>query len=59
MRPRTPLDPDAILEALNASDGDIAAAALVLGVSERTLYRRMAEAGIQARIRYEKAATAA
>jgi transcriptional regulator with GAF, ATPase, and Fis domain len=44
-----------ILEALAASNHDVLAAATSLGMTERTLQRRMAELGIKARIRYELA----
>lgn len=45
-----------ILEALAASNHDVEAAATALGMTERTLQRRMAELGIKARIKYEQAA---
>lgn len=44
-----------ILESLAASNHDVYAAATALGLTERTLQRRMAELGIKARIRYELA----
>jgi transcriptional regulator of acetoin/glycerol metabolism len=59
MRTRTQLDPDAIVAALNASEGDVDVAAKELGVSARTLYRRMADHGIKPQVRYEREAAAA
>lgn len=53
MPTRKTLSPDAILVALRAANEDVAEAALLLNVTERTLQRRMAEVGIRARIRYE------
>lgn len=53
MPTRKTITPDAILVALRATDEDVAAAARLLNVTERTLQRRMAEVGIRARIRYE------
>ena len=47
-----------ILEALAASNHDVEAAATSLGLTARTLQRRMAELGIRARIRYEAASAA-
>ena len=47
-----------ILEALAASNHDVHATATCLGMTERTLQRRMAELGIKARIRYELAEAA-
>jgi transcriptional regulator with GAF, ATPase, and Fis domain len=47
-----------ILEALAASNHDVHATATALGMTERTLQRRMAELGIKARIRYELAEAA-
>jgi transcriptional regulator with GAF, ATPase, and Fis domain len=47
-----------ILEALAASNHDVHATAASLGMTERTLQRRMAELGIKARIRYELAEAA-
>lgn len=47
-----------ILEALAASNHDVQATATSLGMTERTLQRRMAELGIKARIRYELAEAA-
>jgi transcriptional regulator of acetoin/glycerol metabolism len=55
MRTRAPLTAAQILEALERAGGDLPAAARELGVSDRTLYRRMAEYGIRARLRYEPA----
>lgn len=48
-----------ILEALAASNHDVHATATSLGMTERTLQRRMAELGIRARIRYEAVQEAA
>lgn len=53
MPTRKQLSADTILIALRASGEDVAAAAVLLGVTERTLQRRMAELHIRARIRYE------
>jgi transcriptional regulator with GAF, ATPase, and Fis domain len=47
-----------ILEALAASNHDVHATATALGMTERTLQRRMADLGIKARIRYELAEAA-
>lgn len=56
MRPRNDINPDEIIAALNACEGDVAAAARRLEVSERTLYRRMTEYGIRAQRRYDREA---
>lgn len=53
MPTRKTITADAILVALRATNEDVAAAARLLNVTERTLQRRMAEVGIRARIRYE------
>lgn len=58
MTTRKALSADAILVALRAKDEDVEAAAALLGVTERTLQRRMAELHIRARIRYEVAPAA-
>ena len=58
MRPRTHISTDRILAALDAHQGNVEAAAVELGVSSRTLYRRMAEYGIKPRVRYEAAEAA-
>ena len=58
MRRRKPITRDQVLAALDSADHDVEAAARVLEVSGRTLYRRMAELGIKRSDRYE-AATAA
>ena len=58
MRPRTPITREQILAALDASDHDVDGAAARLGVSGRTLYRRMAELGIKKSDRYEAAEAA-
>ena len=47
-----------ILEALAASNHDVHATATALGMTERTLQRRMSDLGIKARIRYELAEAA-
>lgn len=52
MRPRTPLTAEQIVAALEGAEGDVEAAARILRVSGRTLYRRMAEYGIKPRVRY-------
>jgi transcriptional regulator with GAF, ATPase, and Fis domain len=51
--PRADYTADAIMVALKASDHDVARAARLLDVTERTLQRRMAALGIRARVRYE------
>ena len=51
MRTRFPLTPQDILNALTAAEGDLPAAAKALDISERTLYRRMAEFGIRRELR--------
>jgi DNA-binding NtrC family response regulator len=56
MRTRIPITNDQVTAALNDSDGDVKDAADRLGVSERTLRRRMRDYGIKARVRYEEAA---
>ena len=47
MRTRKPITEEQILAALYTSDGDVKAAAKALEVSDRTLYRRMADYGIR------------
>ncbi len=56
MRTRIPLSHEQVTAALNDSDGDVKDAATRLGISERTLRRRMRDYGIKARVRYEEAA---
>lgn len=58
MRTRKPISRDEILAALDATDHDVESAAVLLEVSGRTLYRRMAEYDIKARPRYEHTAAA-
>lgn len=58
MTTRKTLSADVILVALRASKEDVESAATLLGVTERTLQRRMAELNIRARIRYEVAEAA-
>ena len=58
MRRRTPITRDQILEALDSTDHDVERAAELLGVSGRTLYRRMAELGVKRSDRYEAAQAA-
>ena len=53
MRTRLPLTAPEIVDALRRCGGDIEAAAQYLDISSRTLYRRMAEYGIRARLIYE------
>lgn len=53
MRTRFPLTAQEIVDALRHCNGDVEAAAQYLDISTRTLYRRMAEFGIRARISYE------
>lgn len=57
MRTRIPLTPEQITEALNAT-GDQEQAADQLGVSARTLRRRIKEYEIKARVRFEQAEAA-
>jgi transcriptional regulator of acetoin/glycerol metabolism len=52
MRTRRPISAIDILRALEASKGHVAEAAKRLEVSDRTLYRRMAEFGIKSRLDY-------
>jgi transcriptional regulator of acetoin/glycerol metabolism len=54
MRPRTPITAEEILGTLSVSRGNLREAADLLGISERTLYRRMAEFGIKPRRSYER-----
>lgn len=56
MRTRRDLSPTEIESALEAHSGNVKAAAEFLGVSERTLYRRMAEFSIRAKVRYVREA---
>ena len=53
MRTRTPLTAHEIVDSLRQCRGDVDAAAQLLGISSRTLYRRMAEFGIRAHITYK------
>jgi len=53
MRTRLPLTAPEIVDALRQCRGDVEAAAQFLGISSRTLYRRMADYGIRARVSYE------
>ena len=53
MRTRFPLTAPEIVDALRQCRGDVEAAAQLLDISTRTLYRRMAEFGIRARVIYE------
>lgn len=48
-----------IMDALRLANDDVAVAAIDLGMTVRTLQRRMAELEIRARIRYEAPANAA
>ena len=58
MRRRKPLTREDILSALDVANHDVERAALLLEVSGRTLYRRMAELGIKRSDRYEAAEAA-
>ena len=58
MRTRKPITRDEILSALELAEHDVERAALLLEVSGRTLYRRMAELGIKRSDRYEAAEAA-
>ncbi len=49
MRPRTPITAEEILGTLSVCRGNLREAADLLGISERTLYRRMTEFGIRFR----------
>jgi len=55
MRTRTPITAQEILGTLSVCRGNLREAADLLGVSERTLYRRMAEFGIKPKRTYEQA----
>ncbi len=54
VRSRTPITAEEILGTLNVCRGNLREAADMLGISERTLYRRMAEYGIKPRRSYER-----
>lgn len=54
MRTRTDLTAEEILGTLSVCKGNVAQAADLLNVSERTLYRRMVEFGIKPRRSYER-----
>jgi DNA-binding NtrC family response regulator len=54
MRTKTPITAEEILGTLSVCKGDLRQAADMLGISERTLYRRMAEYGIKVRRNYER-----
>ena len=56
MRTRIPITPEQVTEALNAADGDVEAAAARLGVSARTLRRRIRDFGLKPRVQYTSAA---
>lgn len=58
MRPKTPITREQVLTALDAADHDVEKAGELLGVSGRTLRRRMAEYGIRRADRYEAAEAA-
>lgn len=53
MRTRKPLSREQILSALEATGHKVEEAGALLGVSGRTLRRRMAEYGMKPRVRYE------
>ena len=53
MPTRKSLNADEIMDALRLANDDVELAAIDLGMTVRTLQRRMAELGIRARIRYE------
>ncbi len=59
MRPRTPITAEEILGTLSICRGNLREAADMLAISERTLYRRMAEFGIKPKVSYERVAGAA
>lgn len=52
MRTRIPITVQQVTDALNAAHGDVEAAADQLGVSARTLRRRIREWGLKPQIRY-------
>lgn len=54
MRTRTPVTAEEILGTLSVCRGNLREAADLLNISERTLYRRMAEFGIKVRRNYER-----
>lgn len=53
MRTRIPIESEQIVAALNESNGDMKAAARLLEISDRTLYRRMADFGIRAKVEFQ------
>lgn len=65
MRTRVPITAKQIVDALNASDGDLTAAVKLINkatgwpVSERTVRRRMADFGIKSSVRYRVSKVAA
>lgn len=58
MRTPIPLTPEQVKQALNDANGDTAAAAQALGVSEKTLKRRIKKFALKPRVRYEVAEAA-
>lgn len=53
MRTRIKLEADEIVATLKQTQGDVEQAAELLDVSARTLYRRMRDYGIRARVQYD------
>ena len=58
MRTPIPLTPEQVTAALNAANGDTVKAATALGVSEKTLKRRIKKFGLKPRVQYEAASAA-
>jgi transcriptional regulator of acetoin/glycerol metabolism len=58
MRTPIPITAEQVTEALNAANGDTGEAADRLGVSEKTLKRRIKKFGLKPRVRYEVAEAA-
>lgn len=58
MRTPIPLTPEQVTRALNDANGDIERAATALGVSAKTLKRRIKQFALKPRVRYESAPAA-
>ena len=58
MRTPIPLTPEQVTKALNDANGDTEQAAAALGVSEKTLKRRIKKFGLERRVQYEAAEAA-
>lgn len=55
MRTPIPLTPEQVTAALNAANGSTEKAAQALGVSEKTLKRRIKKFDLKPRVQYEQA----